>query len=267
MHSFGSENLSDSRHHRRAAVRTASLSFGSWHSASVVPAPRSFPPLVLFDIDGTLHDTMQWWPRVIQQGVRALGDRLGRALPPPDRSTAEAVIGRADAALWKPLLPADAGEHWRELESLTVEIQVRELAGGRDYLFAGTRAMLTELRAAGTRIALASNCQEPYLAAMLDGQGLCTYVDDAWCAGSPGVSTKADMVGFALEAAGTEAAVLVGDRESDAAAAAAHGLPFVHRVGFFAPGDLDAAAVAADQAAILDCLASLAGAAPRKKSR
>jgi len=188
------------------------------------------PELVVFDVDGTLQDTFQWWPRVIRAAVKLFGERHGLEIAPPDDASACAVVGLADAEVWGPFLPASHAGRWLELREFAVPLEIAELHAGRDYLFDGVRALLGHLRQLGVRVALASNCRARYFAAVCEGQGLGELSDWQYCLDSQGGCTKAEMVALALEAAGTSHAVMVGDRETDQAAARAAGLPFVWRV-------------------------------------
>lgn len=195
------------------------------------------PQLVVFDIDGTLHDFARWWPRVLRQGLADFGRAQRFAPVLPDDASANAVVGNADAALWAAFLPAPHKELWPEFRALVLPRELDELRRGEDFLFPGTRALLDRLRDAGVRTALASNCRNLYLAAMLEGQGLARLTDAAFCLDTPGVRHKTDMVARALADAATDAsrAAMVGDRASDLEAARANDLRFVWRHNPFVP--------------------------------
>ena len=187
------------------------------------------PDLVIFDVDGTLQDTCQWWPSVLRRGLAAFAAPRGLAVELPDDASACAVIGKRDAEVWSPFLPTEHRHLWPDLRAFVVPMECDELRGRTDYLFPGVRSLLDQLRRWGVRSALASNCRRQYFTAVREGLGLGFLTDWQFCLDSPGVACKADMLARAMEAAGTTAAVMVGDRDSDQEAARAHRLPFIWR--------------------------------------
>ncbi|MFN3242698.1 MAG: HAD family hydrolase [Planctomycetota bacterium] len=187
------------------------------------------PDLVIFDVDGTLHDTFAWWAPVIRVGVQRFAEQEGIEIELPDRQAAEAVVGMKDAGVWAPFLPEGYQDRWFDLRSVVLPMEVEEVSRGVDYLFAGVRPLLIHLREIGVKVALASNCRSEYLAAMQDGQGLRQLTDWQFCLDSENVESKTDMLREAQQAASAQRVVMVGDREPDHEAAVAHGWPFVWR--------------------------------------
>ena len=187
------------------------------------------PDLVIFDVDGTLHDTFAWWAPVIRAGVQRYAEQEGVEIVLPTTEEAEAVVGMKDAGVWAPFLPESHKERWLELRAVVLPMEVAEVSRGVDYLFAGVRPLLIHLRELGVKVALASNCRSEYMAAMQDGQGLRELTDWQFCLDSENVETKTDMLREAQQAAGADRVVMVGDREPDHEAAVAHGWPFVWR--------------------------------------
>lgn len=192
---------------------------------------RHLPPeLVVFDVDGTLHDTFRWWAPVIRSGLQRFAAATGIPIPMPTDDEAEAVVGMRDAGVWAPFLPEGHKHRWQELRATVVPIEVATIQSGVDYLFPGVRALLPHLRRLGVRVALASNCRTAYMTAVQHGQGLAALSDWQFCLDSPGVADKRDMLRLAAAAAGATRVVMVGDREPDHEAAVALDWPFVWRV-------------------------------------
>ena len=187
------------------------------------------PDLVVFDVDGTLHDTFRWWTPVIRRGLQQFAAAEGIAIENPTEEFAESVVGMRDAGVWGPFLPEEHKHRWGDLRAVVVPLEVEEITSGTDYLFPGVRELLPHLSRHGVRVALASNCRTDYMNAVQQGQGLAAISDWQFCLDSPGVENKRDMLRLALEAAGARRPVMVGDREPDWEAAQALGWPFVWR--------------------------------------
>jgi phosphoglycolate phosphatase len=194
------------------------------------PLPFTEPAdLVVFDVDGTLHDAFRWWQPVLHEGLSAYAARHGVRIPLPERDQADAVVGLKDEGVWGAFLPGEHAANWRELREICIPIECERLLAGDDYLYAGVRSLLARLRAAGVGLAIASNCRARYFDAMCRGQGLGPAVDLHFCLDTPGITDKTSMLATALERTGARSAVMVGDREPDLEAARAVGLPFVWR--------------------------------------
>jgi phosphoglycolate phosphatase-like HAD superfamily hydrolase len=187
------------------------------------------PDLVVFDVDGTVHDTFRWWAPIIRQGLREFGSRAGIPIEDPSDEMACSVVGMRDAGVWAPFLPDEHKHRWNDLRSVVLPLEIDELRSGRDHLFAGVRDLIARLRSAGIHVALASNCRQPYMDAIREGQGLAAATDWQFCLDSPGVDTKTDMLRRAAEASAARNPVMVGDREPDLEAAREIGWPFVWR--------------------------------------
>ncbi len=191
---------------------------------------RHLPPeLVVFDVDGTLHDTFRWWSPTIRSGLQRFAAMNGLDIVMPTDAEAEAVVGMRDAGVWAPFLPEGHKHRWQDLRAVVLPMEIEVVSSGVDYLFAGVRPLLTHLRRIGVKVALASNCRRTYMGAMQEGQGLAALTDWQFCLDSPGVQSKTDMLREAKRVSGAERVVMVGDREPDLEAARALEWPFVWR--------------------------------------
>ena len=193
---------------------------------------------VVFDLDGTLVATDRFWVDAARVGARRAFTELGIEHPMPTAEQWMSLVGHpiaeGFARLFADLAPAQRALVRRRCE----EEEHQALKSGQAVLLPGVADMLTALKERGAKLGIASNCGQDYLDAMMNGLGLSRWIDEARCLDSPGVTSKASMVGDLMEAFGTRAAVMVGDRLGDRNAAWENGIPHVHYArGFAQPGE------------------------------
>ena len=138
---------------------------------------------------------------------------------------------------WLFVLPEDLHHLEEEVETEAQELEQIAFAKGLGAMYPGARQLLSDLHAAGVRLALASNCGRRYLEGFLDAFELRPIVEEARCLDSPGVSSKVDMVRDILDVTGTTDAVMVGDRANDRESALANRIPFILFAGGFLSTD------------------------------
>ena len=205
------------------------------------PADPTRAPLfdaVLFDLDGTLVATDRYWVPAARAGVRRAFAEFGIEREPPDAAACLYLVGLPLEQGIDQLLGEFAPEVRARVVQACLEEERALLRKGRAALLPGAAEVLRELREAGVRTAIASNCPASYLEFMLDELGLGELVDEARCLDSPGAGDKGDMLADLLCSFGTRSAVMVGDRAVDREAAWANGLPHVHLdTGFAPPGE------------------------------
>jgi phosphoglycolate phosphatase-like HAD superfamily hydrolase/uridine kinase len=193
---------------------------------------------VVFDLDGTLVATDRFWVDAARAGARRAFAELGIEHPMPTAEQWMSLVGHPIAEgfsrLFGDLAPAQRALVRRRCE----EEEHSALKSGQAALLPGVADALTALKERGAKLGIASNCGQDYLDAMMHGLGLARWIDEARCLDSPGVTSKASMVGDLMEAFGTRAAVMVGDRLGDRNAAWENGIPHVHSSrGFAQPGE------------------------------
>jgi phosphoglycolate phosphatase len=167
--------------------------------------------LVLFDFDGTLADSQDWFLDIFDQ----VADRFGyRRLAPGDRERlrgldTRAILRELEIPIWK--LPLIA-RHVRALAA-------RDIAKIR--LFPGAAAMLAALAAGGLKVGVVSSNSEENIRSVL-GRAAAHVACFACGAGLFGKPAK---IRAALRATRTDprAALFVGDEARDVAAALSAG--------------------------------------------
>jgi phosphoglycolate phosphatase len=180
-------------------------------------AAATWPQLVIFDLDGTLTDSAQG---IVSSFLHALGeigaqipggDLAGRIVGPPMHHTLEGM-GLGDSA--------DAA-----IAAYRADYSTRGWA--MNSLFDGIPELLSDLRAAGVRLAVATSKAEPTARRILAHFGLDGYFEVIAGASLDGVrAAKADVVAYALAQLEPlpDRVIMVGDRAHDVEGAAAHGI-------------------------------------------
>jgi phosphoglycolate phosphatase-like HAD superfamily hydrolase/uridine kinase len=190
---------------------------------------------VLFDLDGTLVATDRFWIPAARTGARLAFEALGIEREPPSAAAWMSIVGDPFEQGLERLFPDLAPAARAAIGGACLAEERRLLAAGGAAAMPGALELLSELRAGGVRIGVASNCAQGYLDHMLGRLGLGEFVESARCLDSRGVRSKADMIGQLLREFGTRSAVFVGDRATDRDAAWENGLPHVHCDFGFAP--------------------------------
>ena len=174
----------------------------------------------LLDVDGTLIDTnyhhaLAWFRAFRQHGFVLPLWRIHRAIGMGGDQLVPALIGE-DA-------DAEQGEQIREAR----DARYAELIGEVEPL-RGSRELISDLRQRGLTVVLASSSPQKELdhyLELLDARELA----DAWTTKDDVEATKPapDLVHAALDKAGTDSAVMVGDTKWDIEAAAKAGVETV----------------------------------------
>ncbi|GAY15717.1 HAD-IA family hydrolase [Mycobacterium sp. shizuoka-1] len=178
------------------------------------------PQLVIFDLDGTLTDSADGIVASFRHALAAVGaevppgDLAGRVVGPPMHQTLAGLgLGeRADDAI------------------AAYRADYTSRGWAMNSLFDGIPQLLADLRAAGTRLAVATSKAEPTARRILEHFGLAGHFDVIAGASVDGVrSAKADVLAHALSQLGPlpERVLMVGDRAHDVEGAAEHGIDTV----------------------------------------
>jgi phosphoglycolate phosphatase len=192
---------------------------------------------VLFDLDGTLIATDRFWIEAAERGGRRAFAQLGLERPLPTATEWMSLVGTPVEVGFRRLFPdlTDAQRGVILRACCDEELAALERDGAPSM--PGAHDVLGRLLEAGVHLGIASNCTREYLDRMLVSLGIRSLVGGAYCAESPGITSKADMIERLLVDLEASAAVMVGDRASDRDAAWDNGLPHVHCAFGFAQGD------------------------------
>ena len=212
------------------------------------------PQLVIFDLDGTLTDSAQG----IVSSFRHALDSIGAAVPEGDLTGM--VVG---PPMHHTLLAMGLGDQAdAAIAAYRADYTTRGWSMNR--LFDGIPALLTELRTAGIRLAIATSKAEPTARRILAHFGLDGHFEVIAGASLDGSrAAKRDVVAHALAQLDPlpERVVMVGDRSHDVEGAAEHGIDTVVVDWGYGGADFDGpdAVVAHTHVATVDDLREVLG--------
>jgi HAD superfamily hydrolase (TIGR01509 family) len=197
------------------------------------------PPAAILDIDGTLVDTnfhhaIAWYRAFRQHEIALPIWRIHRHIGMGGDQMIAALCGDGTED--------EKGDDIRAAE----KVLYSELIGEVEPL-RGARELIVELKDRGHAVVLASSAKEDEVDHYLDLLDARELADD-WTTSADVESTKPepDLVKAAMEKAGSDEAVMVGDTTWDVEAAGRAGIPSVSvRTGGFSAAELrDAGAIA-----------------------
>lgn len=190
-------------------------------TAPVAPlAPRA----VLFDLDGTLLDTIA----DLAAAVNRMLVELGR--PPRAQQQIHSFVGKGIADLVRRCLTEDAAASADEIEAALPVFRrhYAELNGRSTRIYPGVPETLVALRARGLRLAVVTNKAEAFTLPLLAAMGLAEHFEVV-VSGDTLAVRKPDpaVLHHACTLLGVAAheALMVGDSANDALAARAAGMP------------------------------------------
>ncbi|CAJ1582077.1 HAD-IA family hydrolase [[Mycobacterium] wendilense] len=184
------------------------------------PLRTQQPQLVIFDLDGTLTDSAEGIVASFRHALEQVG------APVPDGDLVSRIIG---PPMHHTLASLGLGERTDEaIAAYRADYVSRGWA--MNTPFDGIEELLTDLRAAGVRLAVATSKAEPTAQRILAHFGLDEFFDVIAGASPDGVrALKADVVAHAIAQLQPlpERVLMVGDRLHDVEGAAAHGIDTV----------------------------------------
>jgi phosphoglycolate phosphatase len=181
--------------------------------------------LVILDLDGTIYSSTATTVGAVECAVRDMNRRAGLALPVPTEDRILDGVGSTREEYVAKVIPELPPDRRAEMSDLIWHWEHELIDQGRGSLFPGAVDALDRLESDDRRLAIATNAGVGYMNFILDYFSLRNRFDECWCAGEHGTNRKSDLIGGILRALSIEASrsVMVGDRESDVAAALAAG--------------------------------------------
>ena len=139
--------------------------------------------VLIFDYDGTIHDSM----RIYAPAVRACHRKLSAEGLLPDGEVTDrqirSFLGLTAGEMWKQFAPALSQEQHEAGSQYIYREMSRLILEGQAKLYDGALEVLKKLKAQGHRLVFLSNCSEGYMSLHTRVFGLDRYFDEMYCSG------------------------------------------------------------------------------------
>ena len=181
---------------------------------------------LLFDYDGTLHETMRIYGPAFRMACEDLAAR--GLIEPRHDSDAEiaAWLGFSTPEMWRRFLPELLQPEKERSSRMIGGEMLRLVRAGQAALYPQAEATLAALKARGHTLILLSNCRRAYLQAHVQTFGLDRFFTACYCCEEFGDIPKYDSFPK-IRARWPGDYVVIGDRFFDLEVAVRHDLPSV----------------------------------------
>lgn len=181
---------------------------------------------VIFDWDGTLHDTKALYGAALRQTLSWLEEQ-GYSVPADQSDDRLArYLGVNARDMWNDFMPSLPAETKEECSRQTGEQMIREIRAGRARLYPGVTEVLRQLAESGYHPVILSNCKVPYMEAQRAHFRLDRWLEGFYCSGAYGFCPKEEIFPE-IRKKFPEGFCMVGDRASDRQVSVVHHIPFV----------------------------------------
>lgn len=203
--------------------------------------------IILFDFDGTLHNTKKLYGSAFRKSYEYLV-REGYA---PERYYSDddvsKYLGVTAPEMWKSFMPDLPKEIVKTASGIIGDELLKGVLGGKAVLYDGIPETLDELKSSGYSLMVLSNCKVDYMDAHRKALGLDRWFEDYFCGEAFGFIPKEDIFSAIREKYPDSEFIMVGDRDSDILVGTKNNIPSVGCLyGFGTKEELANASVLAD---------------------
>ncbi|MGN0713372.1 MAG: HAD family hydrolase [Anaerovoracaceae bacterium] len=181
---------------------------------------------LLFDYDGTLHDTAHIYIPAFRLAYHTL---VQRGLAPDQDFTDDEIkgwLGYSPKEMWTTLLPDQPWSKLMDASAVVTVEMVRRIADGQARLFPGTEATLRQLKTDGHHLFFLSNCKKAYMKQHQSTFDLERYFEDFYCSEDYDYAPKYEIF-LRIQKDHPGSYVIIGDRFHDLQIAEKYGLPAI----------------------------------------
>ena len=198
-------------------------------------------PLLIFDHDGTLHNSMFVFGPAMRNGVKWLEEQGYGKIEGFSFDKLEKLLGLVAFDIWK-ALKNDLSDEAIEKVSAFVNLEMRKgLNEGKAQWYDGASKMLDKLKSMGYKMVILSNCDKALASFYWDYFHMHDWFEKFYDSESYDNKQKSEIIKEIIKERGSEA-IMIGDRYMDHESAMAVNIPFIGcTYGFCAEGELNGA--------------------------
>lgn len=187
---------------------------------------NSKKPLLIFDHDGTLHDSMYVFGPAMYKGVDWLKANSDVDVAELNDEWIASFLGLNSFDIWDAIVKDIPDDLCLKVASVVNDEMHKILDQGKARWFPGVDAALDALKKDGYRMVILSNCETKLAGFYWDYFHMEKWFDKFYEAESYQFIPKTEIIKIILQERGSEA-VVIGDRSSDFDCAKAVNVPFV----------------------------------------
>ncbi|MBQ9461121.1 MAG: HAD family hydrolase [Clostridia bacterium] len=215
--------------------------------------------ILLFDFDGTIHDTKHLYGCAFRKAYEMLVENgMANERYYTDDEVSK-YLGVSAPDMWNSFMPELPDEMKHSASMLIGKEMIDGVLNGQAVLYDGIIEVLSELKSRGCRLMILSNCRRSYMDAHRRASGLDRFFEDYFCAEEYGFIPKHEIFLHIKKKYPGCTFIMTGDRASDIEVGRRNSLPAIGCLyGFAAPGELDQAdMLASSPADIPGCVTSV----------
>lgn len=203
--------------------------------------------LLIFDHDGTLHDSMYIFGPAMKAGTDWLKTQGYEDVPSLSEKRISSYLGMNSFDIWKDVAGDIPEKLCLEVAKVVGMEMRRLLQEGHARWYDGTDAALDLLKARGYRMVVLSNCEIRLREIYWSHFNMAQWFDKFYDCESYNFLPKTEIIRIIRQEYDGCDAMVIGDRSSDFECARAVSVPFIGcAYGFGAPGELDGADAVAE---------------------
>lgn len=183
--------------------------------------------VLVFDYDGTLHDTKHLYGAAFREAYQMLVD-TGYA---PDRYYSDdemaRYLGMSPPDMWHDFMPELPEAVWKNASLTVRKGMISGIEEGSAVLYPGVENVLDALSAEGHTLVILSNCYHAYLEAHRKYFGLDKWFCGYYCCEDYCFCPKEEIFRSVREDHPDTSYIVIGDRASDFRAGTENGVPVI----------------------------------------